>query len=233
MIISLVLTISFLHTDTLNDFFQINGKQPNLKPFTPSNTFVPETPVDFTANLKVPSSVLSSNQTKLDYTWTLTGPNTTTSATLHDGAAFVHNFTSAGQYSLTVDITANISTSSDISTALVKKGTVKQNMYVKHPIKNAVLVGNNLVKNGSLLHLNVSCNGSSNFMICYFFSDTNSSNSCFTSGAPIVVDACFQEISHYFPKNGTQFINVGIRNDVSETTLHSKITIYKGKLEIC
>lgn len=221
-------TVTISVTDSLSDFFQISGKQANLKPFTPSNTFVPDAEVDFAASLKVPSSVLSSNLTVLSYDWTLTGPNTTVHSSLSGPVApFVHNFTAPGQYVLSVDISANISSSSSGTQTLVKKGTVKENVYVKQPISKAQLIGNNLVKNGSLLHLNVTCTGSSNFMICYFFSEVNSSASCFTSGSPIVVDACFQEVSHYFPNNGTQYINVGIRNDVSETTLHSKITIYK------
>lgn len=205
--------------DKLDDFFVINGKQTNLPLYTPKFIFVPNNTASISSDLAVSNSILSSNATILNFSWTVTGPNSTS---IHDGSNFNHNFTTVGQYNLEVDITANLT-----SYSIVKKGKLSQPVYIKSAISKVNVTGNNFVKNGSLLYLNVSCSGSSNFKICYYFTETISNKSCFESA--IVVNDCFLEIRHYFGKNGSQFVNIGVQNDVSDWMSSTKITIYKGK----
>ena len=182
---------------------------------------MPNKTVDFWADMVTPNSVLNLNSTLIDYSWTLTGPNS--SQIIHDSLKFDQNFTLIGQYKLDLKIMANITSYSN----MVLSGTKTKTIDIKSPITNANVIGNNFVMNGSLLHLNITCNGSSNFMICYYFTDSKSNKSCINSA--IVVTDCFLHISHYFPQNGTQYVNIGVRNDVSETMVHTKITVYKGK----
>ena len=211
----------FFLSDDLNDFFQINGKQEHLPPYAPPFVFTPHNAVSFVPHQQVPNSILSDHSTSLDYSWTLSGPNSTNVAS--NETSLIHNFTQVGEYDLAVNIIANITRFST-----VKQGKVSQKIYIKAPISNVNIVGNNFVVNGSLLNLNISCNGSSNFMICYYFTESKANRSCFDRAKTL--DTCFLPISHYFPQNGTHYLNIGIQNDVSEVMNNTKITIYKGSM---
>ncbi|KAJ6218742.1 hypothetical protein RDWZM_004554 [Blomia tropicalis] len=204
--------------DKLDDFYILKGKQDNLPPFTSKNAYKTNDTINFEADQQCDNSVLSNNSTNLSYQWQLTGPNSTN--VKGNERHLNYNFTIPGDYNLQLDLIANITQYS-----IVRKGLFKQTVHVKEPVADVKIDGNNYVKDGSLLHLNVSCNGSSRFMICHYFSDTKTNKTCFNSS--IIVENCFLSISHYFRENGTHYMNIGVRNDVSEMMQSAKVLVYK------
>lgn len=211
--------------DTLDDFLSLVGKQDDIPIYTPVFYYIPNKTVLFTGNLISSNSILNSNFTKLDYSWSLSGPN---SSLIHDNSTkFSYNFTSSVDYTLNLEVTANI-TPRD-GDPVIKKGKISKSIKIRTPLSNVNVNGNNFVKNGSLLDMNITCNGSANYQICYFFTDSISNKSCFDSA--IVVTDCFLHVSHYFPENGTQYLNYAVRNDVSDQSHYTKITIYKSNFD--
>lgn len=210
---------SNFYLDSLDDFLIIDAKQDGLPSYTPSSNFVINRQVNFTAQLQS-NSFLKQNTTKINYQWSLQGPKL--NETKMSGFFFQYEFNNSGEYSLNLQATAEIE-----SIGLNKSGHSTSTFYLKVPLSNVKIDGNTFVENGSLLQLNVTCDGSSNFRFCHDFNNTKSNESCFNSAK--VLDKCSYPITHYFPHNGTQYVNIGIRNDVSDTYRNIKITIYKSK----
>lgn len=152
---------------------------------------------------------------QIKYEWSVEGPDVNKTKFMQKTFDFVFN--SSNEYS--------ISLQTSVSFQKNFAGTTSLAIQIKNPITNVSISGNNFVENGSLLHLNITCDGSPKFLLCHDFSSTKSNDSCFNSGK--VSSKCDYQIIHYFPQNGTKYVNIGISNDVSLVYRNVKITIYK------
>ncbi|KAF7492940.1 hypothetical protein SSS_05054 [Sarcoptes scabiei] len=200
----------------LDDYISINAKQNNSSPAI-DNVFQINKTIDFVADVSA-SSVLARNSTVLDYHWILEGNDI--NKTEFKTKTFQYIFSSVNSYQITLKISAIINPEQKRIS-----GKTASNIFIKSPIENVTVSGNIFVENGSLLNLNIRCNGSSKFLFCHRFSSIKSNTSCFQSGS--IFDHCQYNVMHYFPQNGTKYVNIGIRNDVSTVFKNIKITVYK------
>lgn len=217
----------FTFADNLNDFFAIEGAQEGLPSYTTNYFFATNRTVNITAKLAEQNTYLAEPSTRYNFTWTL--KSKTLNETTYKARTFNYSFIKAEDY----DVSLNISAAFQLNgNEMHLVGHLATPFYVRIPltIANLTFHGNNYVKNGQLLNLNISwCGASANYQFCYDFSYGNVSNTtCFDS--PITLRQCYYNIRHYFPHNGTQYVNFGVRNDVSEIATAVKITIYKGLL---
>lgn len=202
--------------DTLDDFINIDINQ-NISSISTENVFMVNKTVNFTALIQS-NTILSHNTKDIKYHWILEGPNI--NHTELTTSSFEHVFNVTGEYTVTLEITAIIQPND-----MLKKGKISKTIQMKDAISNITITGNTFVENGSLLSLNILCNGTSKFLICHDFSLQKSNDSCFNKGR--VFNNCDYSITHYFSQNGTRYVNIGVRNDVSTVFKNVKITIYK------
>lgn len=202
--------------DNLDNLISIDAKQ-NVSSLTTDYVFAINKTIGFSLNID-PQSILTRFADRISYEWNVEGPGVNKTKIPQKTFDFV--FESLNEYSISLQISTTFPHNQmNFSGKTVKK------IQIKNPITDVSISGNNFVENGSLLHLNITCNGSSNFLLCHDFAPIKSNDSCFESGR--VLSNCDYQITHYFPENGTKYVNIGIRNDVSTVYRNVKITIYK------
>lgn len=172
--------------------------------------------MNITANLQE-NSILNIPSTSLDYSWTVNGPDMNN--TKYNLSSFQHVYNSTGDYIIDLTVTAHISPN------ISKSGQVKFKISIKKPLSDVSIKGFTNIQKGTFLDLNLTCTGSSKFVVCYEFSNEKSNQSC--SNQSRIVDNCNYNIKHYFYVSGDKYLNIRIHNDVSEISKTIKIMVYR------
>lgn len=158
-----------------------------------------------------------------NYTWTLDqrtfGPSSFPELN--------YTFHSNTSYFIQMVAMSNITLGGQIVTKL---GTTSKTISAKNEIKYMNITGNTWLKDGALLELKVNCSGGDEpFWYCYDFFKTKRENySC--DREMFQTSDCFFPITHYFPKNGTYFLEIGIYNEVNYQHKSISIKVYESKL---
>lgn len=213
----------FVFADNIDEFFSIEGLQDGLPSYTQNYYFATNRTVNITAKLAEQNTYLADPNTQYNFTWTL--KSKTLNETTYKARTFNYSFISAEDYDLSLNISASFEMNGKKMNFV---GHLSHSLSLRIPLPDVTYQGKLFVENGSLLNLNFTwCGASPDYQFCYGFNLMNMSNfSCFDSA--IILSECHYDIRHYFPHNGTQYVNIGVRNDVSEKSFVAKICIFKG-----
>ncbi|XP_050301039.1 uncharacterized protein LOC126739409 isoform X1 [Anthonomus grandis grandis] len=107
-------------------------------------------------------------------------------------------------------------------------GYFRRVITTKEPVSNITVSGNNWLKHGDLLSLNINCKGSQKMQFCVFIKDglynVTGNETC---ERYIDLDKCDFPIKRYF--NTRKTIVIIIKNDVSIKVTSVAVTVYKVK----
>ncbi|XP_023218164.1 uncharacterized protein LOC111620476 [Centruroides sculpturatus] len=124
-------------------------------------------------------------------------------------STFLYNFTTAGDYRISVMIIAiGLDGGENFQNKFKTKwGHFTKDITVKEPISKINVSGNTWLKHGDLLNINVSCDGSDpSFEYCWEIVPFNESKANFTCTDPIVTTTCNFIIVRYFHEVGLHYI---------------------------
>lgn len=117
------------------------------------------------------------------------------------------------------------------------------------PVSNVSIHGNNWLKHGDIMNMNISCNGSAPFYYCWafdgFMNETSNINIHFLSISPslnyiskllanascelpIKTNNCELQLLHYFSSPGQYILPVVLYNQVFYQVIPLKVNIYEG-----
>ena len=140
------------------------------------------------------------------------------------------NFTMEKDYNISVFIKSNLTNQVK---GLVKAGRTYRVIKAKNPISDINVVGNTWLDFGELLQLNVSCSsGSKPFWYCLRIRDNKVDNFTCLHRERIYTEECSFPIIHYFPKNATYYVQIGINNPVSFSNKTIKVNVFKSKFQL-
>ncbi|CAG2109530.1 unnamed protein product [Medioppia subpectinata] len=174
--------------------------------------------VQLMAQINYGSHVLK-NSSVCNYTWVLESKT-------HDAnpsPVFKYNFTTNATFEVEVIIFCNISY---MKTNISKFGHFTTTIKAKNEIQGLNVTGNTWLLDGALLQLKVHCRaGDKPFWYCYEFSKKLRPN--YTCSKELIhTNDCYFPITHYFPYNGTYYIDIGIYNDVNFVNKTIKVNVY-------
>ena len=198
----------------------LNLSQSGLSPKAIANSIVA---ANRTVQLgAVINDVTRSLNATTNYTWTLDGRTFGPSSSPELNYTFHANRT----YELKVMAMSNITLDDAIITKL---GRIERNISAKNEIKLMNVSGNTWLKDGALLELKVNCSGGdSPFWYCYDFFKTKKDN--YTCNHEMFQTSdCYFPITHYFPRNGTYFLEICIYNDVNYQHKSISVKVYESK----
>ena len=208
----------FVRTDGLK--VDINLKQSGILDTALSNSIVAAN-----RNVEILAEIHGSDFVKNasnSYTWHLDGH------TLGPFSSPELNYTFAKNksYALNLVIISNITLPN--SSNITKLGNKDQTIFVKNEIKEMNVSGNTWLLDGALLRLTVNCTGGDPpFRYCYNFFHTKQKN--YSCVPQIYENNCYFPITHYFPKNGTYFIEIMIFNDLNFKHKTISVKVYDSE----
>lgn len=212
------LTLIICPLDTLDDFIVVTGHQDGLPSYTPDSIYRVDKPVNLTTTLRE-NSILKLPTTKIDYLWTVNGAGMNN--TKFNTSSFENIFNSSGEYIIDLVVNAKIGAN------LLKSGSTRSKISIKKPLSDVSVKGLTNIQKGNFLKLDLSCEGSANFVICHQFTSQVTNDSCFDDARTLA--NCTYNIKHYFFTSGPRFLNIGLRNDISDEVKNIKIVVYPCK----
>lgn len=172
--------------------------------------------VTFEVELHDPSNYL--NNSVFNYNWNI------------DGERFQTETNNSISYNFTDEGTAVVKT---LVSALLpnndyKIGIFEKQIEVKFPVTNINVTGNPFLHHGEILHLNVSCNGSSPFTYNYCWQEVqvNETSANYTCTMMATSNTCYFQIFNYFQNYGRYNISIYIRNDIVQAKKVIDVMIY-------
>jgi hypothetical protein len=112
-------------------------------------------------------------------------------------------------------------------------GDFETTVDVSDPIDNVTVVGDNWLRRGSLLRLNVSCLGSGPWTYCTHAHDgpynVTGQETCVV---PLTLYVCEFRLVHYFPGAGAYTMVIVLKNGISKTVKSIAVNVYDGKKAI-
>lgn len=155
-------------------------------------------------------------------------------------ASFSYNFSTPGEHEVEVTVVAYFNTSTNNSSKppfTLKKAKEDdgarsviflKRIISKAPITNLTVVGDQLLKHGQLLDLNVLCDGSGPYLYCWQLKETGyniTGNE--TCDQPLFRKTCDFSILWYFKQSDTYNLLTIVSNDVSTHMEVIPVTIYE------
>jgi len=101
-------------------------------------------------------------------------------------------------------------------------------VMARDPIANISIRGNNWLKHGDLMNINISCNGSVPFYYCWEFDGFMNETTNASCDLPIKTLNCEIQLLHYFSSSGEYFLPVVLYNQVSYEVIPLKVNIYEA-----
>lgn len=104
--------------------------------------------------------------------------------------------------------------------------------YFAAPIDNITVTGNNWLKHGDILQLQVKCNGSPPFLYCvnYYYWPHNITNNE-TCEVEYSKDVCDFSVVRYYNEPKEYSIAIIVKNQVTKLVSPVTVNVYKGKVE--
>jgi hypothetical protein len=156
----------------------------------------------------------------ISYMWVVDG-RTYTDAVLN------YNFTRDVTYDIVVIVMVNITQPNQ---KITKLGKFTREIRAKNAIKELNVSGNTWLLHGALLQLNVNCTGGSlPFWYCWDSYPNKIINYSCSGKDLIYINERSFPIMHYFPKNGTYFIEIALYNDVDFKRKTIQVNVYDSK----
>ncbi|XP_067136714.1 transmembrane protein 130-like [Centruroides vittatus] len=190
--------------------------------FEDTEAFAVNKSINFTAVIYDPNGFFLDRQ--LLYFWDINN-----NKVVNEGSTFLYNFTTAGDYRISVMIIAiGIDGDENFQDKFKTKwGHFTKDITVKEPISKINVSGNTWLKHGDLLNINVSCDGSGpSFEYCWEIVPFNESKANFTCIYPIVTTTCNFIIVRYFHEVGLHYIKTFFSNYISSKQKTIEVRIY-------
>lgn len=98
----------------------------------------------------------------------------------------------------------------------------------RDPISNISIRGNNWLKHGDIMNINISCSGSTPFYYCWEFGGFINKTNNASCDLPIKTLNGEIQLQHYFSSPGEYFLPVVLYNQVSHQVIPLKVNIYEA-----
>ena len=93
---------------------------------------------------------------------------------------------------------------------------------------NVSIHGNNWLKHGDIMNINVSCNGSAPFSYCWAYDGFINQTDNSTCELAVKTTNCEIQLLHYFSNPGQYVLPIVLYNQVSSQVIPLKVNIYEG-----
>ncbi|XP_046442147.1 uncharacterized protein LOC124192721 [Daphnia pulex] len=101
-------------------------------------------------------------------------------------------------------------------------------LQARDPISNVSIHGNNWLKHGDIMNMNISCNGSAPFYYCWAFDGFMNETTNASCELPIKTNKCEVQLLHYFSSPGQYILPVVLYNQVFYQVIPLKVNIYEA-----